>query len=70
MTYHVQIDRALCSGFGACVEHASGFFTLDGTSLAIARAETSDDAGVLQAARACPMGAITVVDAETGKRLS
>ena len=60
MTLHrVQIDRSLCSGFGACAAQFPDLFSLDGSGLAIATAETTDER-VLDAADACPMGAIVV----------
>jgi ferredoxin len=56
--YRIQIDRSLCSGFGACVDEAGHAFRLEnGIAFAIA---TSTDPRVLDAAAACPMGAITV----------
>ncbi len=56
--YRIEIDRSLCSGFGACVDEASDAFRLEnGTSVAVA---TSSDPRVLAAADACPMGAIVV----------
>lgn len=57
--YRVQIDRSLCSGFGACAAELPDLFSLDGSGLATAAAETGDER-VLDAADACPMGAILV----------
>ena len=58
--YRISIDRSLCSGFGACVEASPAIFELDGSGLArVTVAETHDPAG-LDAADACPMGAILV----------
>jgi ferredoxin len=57
--YRVHIDRSLCSGFGACAAELPDVFSLDDSGLAIAAAETIDDR-VLDAADACPMGAIVV----------
>lgn len=58
--YRIEIDRALCSGFGACVEEAPDAFQLvNGVAVAVT---TSTDPGVLDAAASCPMGAITVVE--------
>jgi ferredoxin len=58
--YRIEIDRSLCSGFGACVEEAGDAFRLeDGVAVAVA---TSTDPRVLDAADACPMGAITVTE--------
>ena len=62
MTYRIEIDRSLCSGFGACAELAPDVFEVAGDGIASIRVGTSDDASVLEAADACPMGAIFVVD--------
>ncbi len=58
--YRIHIDRSLCSGFGACVDEAGDAFQLE-NGLAVAVA-TSTDPRVLDAAAACPMGAITIVE--------
>jgi len=58
--YRIEIDRSLCSGFGACVDEAGEVFRLEnGIASAVA---TSTDRRVLAAADACPMGAITIVE--------
>jgi ferredoxin len=60
--YRIEIDRSLCSGFGACVEEAGEAFHLEnGIAVAVT---TSTDPRVLAAADACPMGAITVVEVQ------
>lgn len=59
-TYRIEIDRSLCSGFGACVTEAAEVFRLE-NGVAVAAA-TSSDERVLDAAAACPMGAITLVE--------
>jgi ferredoxin len=60
--YRIVIDRSLCSGFGACAELAPQLFELDKGGFASARVGESDDPSVLDAAAACPMAAITVVE--------
>jgi ferredoxin len=60
--YRIIIDRSLCSGFGSCTELAPEIFELDGEGLASVRVGTSDDAAVLDAASACPMAAISVIE--------
>lgn len=60
--YRIVIDRSLCSGFGACADLAPQIFQLDGEGLASVRSGTSDDAAVLDAAAACPMAAISVIE--------
>jgi ferredoxin len=56
--YRITIDTSLCSGFGSCVQEAPGAFRLE-DGAATATSETSDPR-VLDAAAACPMGAISV----------
>jgi ferredoxin len=60
--YRIEIDRTLCSGFGACTELAPEIFELDAGGTASVRTGESDDPRVLEAAAACPMGAITVIE--------
>jgi ferredoxin len=62
--YRIVIDRSLCSGFGSCAELAPEVFEVDGGGLASLRIGTSNDPSVLEAANACPMAAITVVQEE------
>jgi ferredoxin len=64
-TFRIVIDRSLCSGFGACAEQAPTVFVLDSAGVADVAVAESDDPAVLEAAAACPMGAIEVYDAET-----
>jgi ferredoxin len=66
--YRIQIDRSLCSGFGSCVDAAPGSFALGDDGIAAVREGGPDDRA-LEAARGCPMGAITVFDAETGEQV-
>jgi ferredoxin len=60
--YKIVIDRSLCSGFGACAELAPEIFELDAGGTASIRAGESNDPAVLDAAAACPMAAITIVE--------
>jgi ferredoxin len=60
MTYRIEIDRSLCSGFGACARLAPEVIALDRSGLAEARVGVTDDEAVLDAAAECPMGAIAV----------
>jgi len=59
-TYHITIDQSLCSGFGACVDAAPDLFRLDTGGTATAVELTTSDTAALDAAAACPMGAICV----------
>lgn len=65
--YRIQIDRSLCSGFGSCVDAAPEAIDIGPDGVATARDGDHDDR-VLEAARGCPMGAITVFDAESDER--
>lgn len=60
--YRIVIDRSLCSGFGACADLAPEVFEVDDGGLVSLRTGTSDDPAVLDAAAACPMAAISVVE--------
>jgi ferredoxin len=62
--YRILIDRSLCSGFGACAELAPDVFEVDPAGLVSLRVGTSDDEAVVEAADACPMGAISVVEVQ------
>lgn len=62
--YRIVIDRSLCSGFGACADLAPEAFEVDDGGLVALRVGVSDDPAVLEAASACPMGAISVVEVE------
>ena len=61
----VQIDRALCVGFGDCVDAAPAAFALDGEDVVVFVApESVDRATLLRACASCPVDALTVWDAE------
>ena len=62
--YKIVIDRSLCSGFGACADLAPQIFDVDESGLVSLRKRVSDDPAVLDAASACPMGAIEIVEEE------
>ncbi len=62
MSYKIIIDRGACSGFGTCIESAPQLFAMGDDGVATAVAETSDRDAAIEAARGCPMGAITVLD--------
>jgi ferredoxin len=60
--YRIEIDRSLCSGFGSCVDAAPTLIELGADGIATARVDAADDTAAFEAARACPMGAIALVD--------
>ena len=62
MTYRIVIDRGACSGFGSCVDADRETFAIGADGLAETLTETTDRPAAIEAARSCPMGAITVLD--------
>ncbi len=62
MTYHVDVDTTLCSGYGNCVVAAPDVFDLDeDTDLAVVRnghPVAADDAALREAEADCPARAI------------
>jgi ferredoxin len=70
MTFRIEIDERLCSGFGTCVQGAAAVFELGAGGKARLRVADSDDPNVLDAAASCPMGAIAVFDSVTGDPLA
>jgi ferredoxin len=64
MMFRIVIDGSLCSGFGDCADLAPDVFELGSSGKAAVRTGTSADPAVLDAAAACPMGAIRIVEAE------
>jgi len=66
MTLIPNIDEFTCAAHGDCALVAPDVFTVD--DIAIVTGEGSDEA-ILEAARACPAGAITVTDKDTGEQI-
>jgi ferredoxin len=63
MAYRLRIDRSLCTGYAECVGIAPEVLALDGDNLCvILDPDAADDETLLDAARACPVDAITVID--------
>ena len=63
MPYQIKIDRRLCSGYAECVGIAPEVFQLgDDNVSVVVDAEGDIDEIVLDAARACPVDAITLID--------
>ena len=63
-TYRITIDPNLCSGFGSCVDLVPALFRLEAGGLATAVTTETSDPAALEAAAACPMGAILVAEVE------
>ncbi len=68
--YRIEVDRSLCSGFSSCVELVPGVFRLGPDGLVETLATESESEAVVEAALTCPMGAIRVLDAETGEEVA
>lgn len=68
--YRIEIDRSLCSAYGTCIDVAPDLFELSDDLVAIARVGDTDTQAAVEAARACPMGAIRLVEipADTTRR--
>ena len=64
--FQIEIDRSLCTGYGVCEIDAPGLFEVDDDGIACAPSSTDSDAALV-AARGCPMGAIRIVNLETGR---
>ncbi|MGH7549824.1 MAG: ferredoxin [Gemmatimonadota bacterium] len=62
----VSIDRLLCVGFADCVDEAPEAFVLDEDGIAAFASdpETTAAERLLKACQACPVDALTVLDAE------
>lgn len=70
MSYLIDVDGDTCIGSGICVGTAPEHFELrNGVSCAL-RTEVQQAEEVLDAAESCPVEAITVRDAGTGRVLA
>jgi ferredoxin len=57
----VVLDQATCMSSGACMMEAPGAFEMDDDDVATVRSPiTASEEEILEAARACPVQAITV----------
>ena len=61
--FTIQIDESLCAGYGSCILEAPELFDLNDDGVAVPLVAQTDDPRVYDAARACPMDAITIVEA-------
>lgn len=63
MPYRIRIDRELCSGYAECVGLAPEVFELDTREKSVVvDPEGTDEETILDAARACPVDAIILID--------
>jgi ferredoxin len=66
----VTVDHVKCVGNAMCTELAPGVFALDDDRQSEVRNPEGDTVEhIVKAAENCPVGAITVEDVESGKRL-
>ncbi len=65
MGYTIRIDRSMCRGYGDCVSLAPEVFAHDAEDISyVLDPEGAEDETILDAARACPQDAITIIDEE------
>ncbi|MER6961295.1 ferredoxin [Streptomyces sp. NPDC000618] len=68
--WSVTVDTRLCVRTGLCVASAPEEFALDAGGQGRARSETMPASEVvLEVAESCPIEAIGITDADTGKRV-
>ncbi len=66
----ITVDRDTCIGDGLCCDDAPGTFEMDDEQKATVKNPVTDDKDtIIQAASSCPVDAIKVEDAATGKVL-
>jgi ferredoxin len=66
MNLEVHIDKGECLAYGDCAELAPGAFEVRKVAKLVGLAPSQQ---LIDAARACPSEAITLVDADTGERV-
>ena len=64
MTYVPHIDESACAAHGDCADIAPEVFRVDDVATVIG---AGPDELILEAAKACPSVAITVIDEATGE---
>ncbi len=69
--YTMKIDRGTCIGAATCVALAPKAWALDDEAKAIIldSADQETDEALINAAKGCPVAAITIIDNETGKQV-
>lgn len=66
MNYLPVVDEAACSAHGDCEHVAPHVFRVEDTATVIGSGTREE---LLAAAEACPAGAISVIDADTGEQV-
>lgn len=70
MPYKIIVNRETCIGAAPCFAVAPKVFQIDSENKAVVIDEHgADDKTILEAASACPVNAITIIDTETGKQI-
>jgi len=68
--YKIEIDRDTCIGDQLCVSEAPNTFDTDDDNIAVVTNPEGDDPEtILNAAKACPVDAISLYDSETGEKI-
>ncbi len=67
MKLKVHIEQSECLAYGDCAELAPEAFEVDDVAHLVGPAPLRK---LVDAARACPSGAITLIDAETGEQIA
>lgn len=68
MAYKAVVDRKLCVSVASCVSIATNTFELDEEGLSRVKKQNGDpDATILQAAKSCPVNAISIYDEKGNK---
>ena len=66
----IEIECEECIGDGMCVNEAPETFELNDDSIAVLKDNSTDELEyILDAARACPLDIIKVVEKDSGKQL-
>lgn len=69
MPYRSEVDKNLCVSTASCVAIAASTFELGDEGIVQVKQQNGDsDEKILEAAKSCPVDAITVFD-ETGKKI-
>lgn len=65
----IVVDEDECIGDSLCCSEAPGTFEMEDDVAKVCSPITDDRETIIEAAKACPVDAITIVDQETGEQL-
>lgn len=69
MPYRADVDRNLCVSTASCIAVATSTFELDAEGVSTVKKQNGDTDGlILEAAKSCPVNAISVYD-DQGKKI-